>query len=279
MTRLEEAFQRFRATLTLRPGLEQQVTERSDRLTKILRTGERTPEIIPTGSYARDTVAPPLDDIDVMFIFGHAGPTSSAPLDTLRHVHETLRVHYAGARLQRRSIGIEFKDGGFSIDVVPAFKTSSGYQIADVDPNDQTKPARWISTNPRVHEERLREANRRTNGLAAALVATLKIINRAQSPKLKSFHLEAMTLDAIDAGLSTSQGFPHALLGALEALATGVERPCFDRAAPGVALDDYLEGIARREIAPRYRNLAATLREAIRRDEVSIARTLLPRLA
>ncbi len=48
MTRLEEAFQRFRATLTLRPGLEQQVTERSDRLAQIsARAGARPRSFLP----------------------------------------------------------------------------------------------------------------------------------------------------------------------------------------------------------------------------------------
>lgn len=276
MTRLDDALQQFRANLKLRPGFTQQVNERRDRVFEILRARWRTPEVIPIGSYARGTVDRPLEDIDLMFVLEPQATQARDPLGVLREVHAALRQYYPNTRLQRRSVGLRFED--FSIDVVPVLATADAYQIADIEPNDQSQPARWILTNPRAHTQRVATANQRTNGSAADLVAMLKSANRAHSTRLKSFHLEVMVLDALDAGEIPSSGFPQAVHEALKALATRVNSACRDPAGAKARLDEYLDAVPRAEIARRYSNDAGTFAEAIRRDDVALARKVISRL-
>jgi predicted nucleotidyltransferase len=270
MTRLDDALERLRASLRLRPGMEQQVTERTQRLQSVLHVSFGPSEIVPIGSYARGTSTPPLHDVDMMVVLDPARIDTSTPAAMLRGVMETLRPHYPTARPQGRSVGLLF--GDFSIDVVPALKTVTGYTIADVDPNDATAPTRWVATQPRAHTERMLRANERSKGIAAALVALLKHANREHATKLKSFHLETMVLDA---ELSFQGGFANTIHAALTALAARVKVQCVDRGGAALRLDEYLAEIPRREIAERYRNDANTFAEAMRSDDVALGRKVL----
>lgn len=270
MTRLDDALERLRGSLKLRPGMVQQIGERTERLQRVLHASFGPSEIVPIGSYARGTSTPPLHDVDVMVVLDPARIDTSTPDAMVRGVMETLQRHYPNARPQRRSVGLGFDD--FSIDVVPALKTTPGYRIADIDPHNATAPTRWVTTQPRAHTERLQRANEQSNGAAAALVAVLKHANRDHATRLKSFHLETMVLDA---ELPSRSSFASSIQAALNALATRVEAACIDRGGAGLRVDDYLAAIPRREIAQRYRNDANTFAEAMRLDDVALASKVL----
>ena len=277
MTRLEDSFRRFHDEIRLSDGTHQQIAERLERLRTVVQKLWRTSELIPIGSYARGTLVPPPRDVDLMFVLGDAATSTTSPIDALQDTRRRLREEYPNARIQKHSVGITFDD--FSIDVVPALTTAGGYRIPELDDaNNLAAASRWVDTKPREHTERVAQANRKTNGIAGTLIATLKHMNYGHDSRLKSFHVETMALDALDAGMPTSQPFPNVLLAAITQLATRVGTACVDSAGGRARIDQNLDGNVRRDVANRYANDAGTLGEAMRRDDVTIARRVVPGL-
>lgn len=275
MADLTQSFETFRKSLAPSAGQEQQYGERLRALTTFMQGRYNVRESFPIGSYARGTLVPPAKDIDVLFVIGQ-WRAMTAPLDQLRELQRVLasQSQYANARVQRHSIGLSFND--FAIDVVPAFGGGGRYEIPELDDaNDFYASSRWVETQPRDDAQRVSHSNLRTNGAAAALIATLKHSNRALGWGLKSYHLESMALDAIEAR-TPSGSFAIQFETLLRALSERVKTHAYSVARRRI--DEYLGSDARGQLSRRLANDAATLAEAMRRGDITIARKVVPGL-
>lgn len=269
MRQIDRAFQRFFETTTLSETMRQQVSQRLSTLQGQLQRNWSTPAVHPIGSYARGTLVPPVRDADVLFVYGSAHDGSAAAA-VLSDVWAALTRHYdrQKVRTQRHSVRVQFQD--FALDVVPAFGHGEGaFWIPElVEPGDLYRGGEWITTSPLAHEERLRRANERSSGGVRDLIVALKSMNQQHGTRLKSFHLEALVLAEVERATPSGVTFAERLPARLDALAEGV----------WTSSEAYLTTQTRAEIAQRYRNDAATLREALRRDDASIARKAVPGL-
>lgn len=267
MGAIDQAFQRFFESTRLTEGMRQQVSERLAALQGVLRARWKTPEVLPIGSYARGTIVPPVKDADVLFVLRQQRQGEGA-VAVLQEVREALAAAYGkDVRVQRHSVRVAFQD--FAIDVVPAFGAAGGYTIPElVEPGDLSHDGKWIATDPRAHEERLRKANERWNGGATRLIVTLKSMNERHTTRLKSFHLEGLVLDRLEKATMGTGTFAAELPGWLDGIAEDVAR----------SGEAYLTEVTRREIAARQRNDAGTMREALRLDDVALARKVVPGL-
>lgn len=184
-----------------------------------------------SGSYARKTAVRPLNDIDVFLVLEetHALHRGCEPRAVLDVIKGTLEAIYPGktARIQARSVNIEFSGTEIAYDVVPAFmdvRDDDVYWIPDCD-----APA-WIPTNPRRHMEQSTAANEMANKKLKPLLKAVKHANHIHGRVARSFHLEVLSWKILTDD-------PGAYVDGLERLLVGLRdrilEPCPDPAGLG----------------------------------------------
>ena len=90
-----------------------------------------------------------------------------------------------------QAVTIQFSD--FMVDVVPGFnRQGGGYLI----PNSISNT--WISTNPKIHTDLIKNSNTIHNGDFVPLIKMIKSWNRNSGEYFNSFHLEALALKILE---------------------------------------------------------------------------------
>ena len=252
MPTLAQAFEQFRNNLAIKPGQQQQISDRRARLVPLLQQTFQSPAVRPIGSHARGTNIPPVDDIDLMVVLER--PRPDHPRLLLDALRDTLAGKYQGIRMQNRSVGILF--GDFRFDIVPALARSrGGYDIPD------SNTGKWIFTNPEKHNELAKQVDGNTGAMAIPTVRMLKSWRRQKGIGLKSFHLEVMVLRAL--GWKPA-GYAEGTRDALGRMAQAVRSSCGDPGQSGNVLDTYLSSGERVQIAGQCAEARDRLTEAIR---------------
>ena len=149
-----------------------------------------------TGSYSRNTAIRPPKDVDFFIVLNDKKYGDLKPSELLNLLEKTLKEILPDITIfqQTHSVTIEY-DEEFSIDVIPAFEINSElYKIPHVSENSDT----WLKSNPKIHGEKLTEANDTTNGLLVPLVKLLKAWKRDKCSYVKSFHLELLAIEIIN---------------------------------------------------------------------------------
>lgn len=216
-----------------------------------------------SGSYARRTAIRPLHDVDLFLVLNpqvHAELRVAAPDRCLVAVRDALTRAYPNkqaARLQGRSVNIEFSGSGIGYDIVPAFANGpDAYLIPD------RSRQSWIRTNPERHRQVLVEANQRAGGKLVPLIKLGKHVNANLGRPLASFHLEVMSYQAFS-GPPTS--YPDGLAFLLTHLAERVLQSCPDPAGLGPNIDNGMTQPERTTIREAFRKAAASAHDAVAR--------------
>ena len=219
MLTVAQAFEKFMQDLELHEGEDREAKRQERNVFDAMRRHLGPRESILSGSYGRKTAIRPLHDIDLFLIFT-AGTSSSGesvgPEGFLKRVKQALEEEFPRkqARLQNRSVNIEFSGTGIGFDVVPALEEPQRpgiYWIPDV------HKGTWIQSNPRKHIEVCDAANARAMQRLKPLIKAIKRWNQLQGKPVPSFLLEVMAYTGIDsfqpaARLSVyAQGVAHLL--------------------------------------------------------------------
>lgn len=217
---------------------------------------------ILSGSYARRTAIRPLHDVDLFLILNekiHAGLRGPDPSPCLIAVRDALARAYPNkqaARLQGRSVNIEFSGSGIGYDIVPAFTNGpDAYLIPD-----RTRQS-WIRTNPEVHRQTLVNANQRAGGKLVPLIKLAKHVNAGLGRPLTSFHLEVMSYEAFS---GPPPSYPDGLASLLTHLADRVLQTCRDPAGLGPNIDNGMTQPERNTIREALRGAAGRASDAIK---------------
>jgi len=200
MPTVAQAFEKFMQDLELNPGEDREAKRQERNVFDAMRRHLGPRESILSGSYGRSTAIRPLHDIDLYLIFtAAAGGTGEAvgPEAFLKRVKQALEQEFPGkqAKLQNRSVNIEFSGTGIGFDVVPALEDPRRpgiYWIPDVRKGD------WIQSNPRKHIEVCDAANARATQRLKPLIKAIKRWNQLQGKPVPSFLLEVMAYSGID---------------------------------------------------------------------------------
>lgn len=200
MLTVAQAFEQFMRNLELHEGEDREAKRQERNVFDAMRRHLRPRESILSGSYGRSTAIRPLHDIDLFLIFtAAASGTGEAvgPKVFLERVKQALEQEFPGkqARLQNRSVNIEFSGTGIGFDVVPALEDPQRpgiYWIPDV------RKGEWIQSNPRKHIEACDAANARATQQLKPLIKTIKRWNQLQDKPVPSFLLEVMAYTGID---------------------------------------------------------------------------------
>jgi len=148
-----------------------------------------------TGSYSRNTAIRPPKDVDFFIVLNDKKYGDLKPSELLNLLEKTLKEILPNKTVfqQTHSVTIEY-DEDFSIDVIPAFEINSElYKIPHVSDDSDI----WLESNPKIHGEKLTEANNTVNGLLVPIVKLLKAWKRDKCSYVKSFHLELLAIEII----------------------------------------------------------------------------------
>ncbi|MFP2925394.1 SMODS domain-containing nucleotidyltransferase [Pyxidicoccus sp. 3LG] len=217
MATVAQAFEQFMQSLELHEGEDREAKRQQKNVFEAMRRRLGPKESILSGSYGRSTAIRPLHDIDLFLIFATERTGSGrgeTPEGVLTRVTDALEAEFPGkrARLQNRSVNIEFSGTGIGFDVVPALedpRKPGVYLIPDLGLGT------WIETNPRKHIEACEAANKKALQRLKPLIKAIKRWNKLQQKPVRSFLLEVMAYAGIasfrpDSSLSSySQGMAH----------------------------------------------------------------------
>lgn len=161
-----------------------------------------------TGSYKRNTIIRPLDDID-LYVTIHYGQHADGkkPIHIMRLMANALRRRYPQTQIRVDSpcIVIGFID--FKFEVVPTvfcLDNEDRYRIPGPGARE------WIDCYPNIPNKWLTTSNYSNNKKFIPLIKILKQWNRHNSVGLKSFHLELLTGKVFDE-ISEIINYPQAV--------------------------------------------------------------------
>jgi hypothetical protein len=206
MISVNEAFFKFRGNLETTDTEDASASFRQQRIRAQL-DADDTLDIADdflTGAYRRHTKTKPLRDVDIMIVLRNNEYLDRHPHDILEVVRTALVAYYGEDRVScdRRAVRVDFgikivddvsgTDEVVSFDVVPAFVHKDHYLI----PDDVT--GEWVHTNPKLHYEAARDANKEFSEQWKPLVKMIKKWNQtAGHPVEPSFLIEVMALQLI----------------------------------------------------------------------------------
>ncbi|HAM02642.1 MAG TPA: hypothetical protein DCQ30_10540 [Acidimicrobiaceae bacterium] len=241
-TTTAKAFDEFKAKLTLTSTQRDLVKSRRETCHGYLEKAFPGSSDMPLqktkliGSAGRETIIRPLEDVDVLAVFGDAQEVYSKYygnsrkfLYRVRDALDEYQVEVVGARGQAVRLFYKQKP---HVDIAPVLpRSGGGYLLPAGD-------GKWISTNPDYHETWLAQKNQDLGGYLKPLVRMLRRWNREHSRYFKSFHLEVMAANTFSSLGSNSREtcqafFKHANISASD--------PAF-----GGALDDYMGWLSTR---------------------------------
>jgi hypothetical protein len=173
-----KAFDEFDDTLKLDPSERQKAIGTHHRIREILEELEYVVGAFLQGSFARKTMVKPLRDIDMVVLIhpnlfryvgeevrhGFRAGAHGGPRQVMELLIQALRPHFPTATFEtgKRAVTIDFGDGGFKFDVVPAIDTRGGptsdVLIANTEING------WERSNTRQLVADVAERNQRCKG-------------------------------------------------------------------------------------------------------------------
>jgi len=195
------SFTQFKASLEITDLQTETVSTRHSNVRSAVEGSLKVIDSFLSGSYARQTLIAPLNqaDVDIVLILdpeyfhnydGQNGGQSGL-LDLLKRTLKKTYPNTPDISRNGQAVTIRFTD--FAVDVVPAFHRNGGGFLI---PNSITQT--WLPTDPKQHVTIWSAANKAHNGDLVPLIKMLKAWNRASGAFLRSFHLEAITLQILN---------------------------------------------------------------------------------
>lgn len=155
-------------------------------------------DVFLNGSYVRDTIIRPLDDIDIFAVIDKSDYNDHGerpnPQTTLTAFKEFLNSipDYTNKVSQSRPC-ITLTLNKLQIDVLPALREFGMLYI----PNEKLDG--WIFTNPKTHTANLESVNTLRGGMVKNVVKAVKSWKRQNEYKIPSFHVEEIAINIFNA--------------------------------------------------------------------------------
>lgn len=150
-------------------------------------------EVFLNGSYVRDTMIRPLDDIDVFAVLdavdyyeNGARPNPQTVLAKFKSYLNRLPDYNNKVSQDRPCITIELSK--LKIDVLPSLREHGALHI----PNESLTG--WIFTNPKTHTSMLDDVNNLRNGKVKNIIKAVKSWKKQNDYKIPSFHIEEIAI-------------------------------------------------------------------------------------
>lgn len=152
-------------------------------------------EVFVNGSYERDTIIRPLDDIDLFVVFDpekyldafRNKPNPQAVLTKIKNYLDKANDYKDKVFQDRPCITVELSNKKF--DLIPSFP--AGEDVYWIPSRDLLG---WDLTNPVTHSKRLDEINIKRNYLVKKVVKAVKKWKRDMELNLPSYHIEEVAM-------------------------------------------------------------------------------------
>lgn len=152
-------------------------------------------ETFLNGSYERDTIIRPLDDIDIFAIlndddwkdeYGNL-PNPQSVLSKIKNFLDKQHDYSGKVKQDRPCVTVELSNKSF--DILPAFEFGNiGYQIPNYD------LLSWILSYPKELTDSLNEAHRNYSYKIKDIIKAIKYWNRLNNKIIPSFHIEEIAI-------------------------------------------------------------------------------------
>jgi hypothetical protein len=189
---LNELAQQLTVTDRQEAGIRSSVTELEQWL-KSSQSPIPVTSLIIIGSYERNTLIPPLDDIDLLAVMHPTVRTQNnnpqSVMDKLRQYINTHHNYKSKVHNDKPCVTIELQKKRF--EIIPCFKLADGvYEIPHANLRN------WVRSDVVSLKKRVQEINRYQGGTFIPLIRLLKCWNRHQQYPVPSFLIEetAITL-------------------------------------------------------------------------------------
>lgn len=217
------------------------------------------------GSYMRSTMIGPLKeaDVDIVIVldpkyYEQDGQTSL--LDKVKRVIKKTYPTTPEISRNGQAVTITFTD--FKVDVVPAFNAQGGGWLI---PDSVSK--KWIVTDPKKHIDIWSTANKAHASDLVPLMKMIKGWNKQHSTIFRSFHLETVVLQVLNA--VTISNFPSGVRYVFDKARTHIDFQNPDPAGYGSDVGRYLTGALLQDAKSRLESAynRAVAAEALARDD------------
>lgn len=151
-------------------------------------------DVFLNGSYARDTIIRPLDDIDLFAVIDDSDysdngldPNPQTVLTKFKNYLNSIYDYEGKVKQDRPCVTIHLSDKNF--DVLPSLRKAGALYI----PNDAL--AGWTFTDPKTHTAQLNETNKRRHYKVKGVVKAVKQWKRENYQNIPSFHIEEVAIE------------------------------------------------------------------------------------
>lgn len=232
------AFDQFDVELRLDPSERLRAEKCHNEITIFLTSAGLIVAAFLQGSFRRKTMIKPLRDIDKVVILSEAlrGLSPDQVMDRIQAVLAA-KYPYATFERTRHSLKIDFGDGDFCFDVVPAWESDTDdddVMIADRNTNG------WKCSNTRKLIRVVAERNKQTNG---TLVHTSRMIKHLVAHQMdgviSGLDVESIAYPSISAPMSYAEACVAVLEAGAKMLVSGFTDPTgVDRISDRLSSDD-----------------------------------------
>lgn len=154
-------------------------------------------EVFLNGSYERDTIIRPLDDIDLFAVIDQADyvengldPNPQSVLTKFKNYLNSLNDYKDKVKQDRPCVTVVLSDKNF--DVLPSLRKAGALYIPNSDLNG------WTFTDPKTHTDSLNRVNRNRNYKVKSIVKAIKQWKRENKQNIPSFHVEEVAISVFD---------------------------------------------------------------------------------
>ena len=195
---IDQSFQKFLTNLNPTDKQLQRIQTTRDTIDSVLSNDTRIyldtqkQTSFLTGSYSRNTIIRPIDDIDLyvrVHYIKHA--EGQSPRSILLLMASALRKRYprnTKVNVDAPCIVVRFLD--YKFEIVPAVGYNNDPDLYDIPAPGHKE---WMRCYPNVPDKWLSSSNHANDRMFIPLVKILKQWNRHNKVGLKSFHLELLT--------------------------------------------------------------------------------------
>ena len=200
MSTLLQSIDKFIENITVTDKQEENVETSFNNLKNHLQKDESNlsvKEVFLNGSYKRDTIIRPLDDIDLFAVIDQADyaengldPKPQSVLTKFKNYLNGLNDYKDKVKQDRPCITVVLSDKNF--DILPSLRKADVLYIPNSDLSG------WIFTDPKTHTDSLNSVNRSRNYKVKSIVKAVKQWKRENSKNIPSFHIEEIAISVFN---------------------------------------------------------------------------------
>ena len=200
MSTLLQSIDKFIENITVTDRQEESINTSFDNLKDNLMKDESdlsVKEVFLNGSYQRDTIIRPLDDIDLFAVIDQTDyaengndPKPQSVLTKFKTYLNSLSEYKDKVKQDRPCVTVVLSDKKF--DILPSLRKTGALYIPNSDLSG------WIYTDPITHTDNLNEVHRNRNYKVKPIVKAVKQWKRENCQAIPSFHIEEVAISIFD---------------------------------------------------------------------------------